>query len=220
MSPGLRPPTFVTHAINGSRRRPSGKKPLEGTAAISFLGDRDLPRLRWRCSGNITPTRFQSWPPSIVARKVAVPMACIIWQGMRPSGSKTGLGSTTMRLCRTAIPTDLPMAGTRWCAEDRGRVRRLCCERPPEAGHRRINAPRPLGFAARDPRNSRLRKNMLQTKVSTILHRYSNRGAVLQDAQKGRQRGRSERGGEAYPCGTLSLRAMREQSWRAFSASC
>jgi hypothetical protein len=53
---------------------------------------------------------------------------------------------------------------------------------------------------------------MLEVNVSTITHKWSDRGAVLQDAQKGRQRGRSERGGEAYPCGTLSLRAMREQS--------
>ena len=153
-SDGLRPRTFVTHAISGYRRRPSGKKPRGGTAAISFLGGRDLPRPRWRCSGSITPTRFPSWPPSIVARRAEAPMACIIWQGTRPSGSKTGLGSTTMRPCRIAIPTDLPMADTRWCAEDRGRVHRLCCERPPEAGHRRISAPRPSGFAARDPHDS------------------------------------------------------------------
>jgi len=61
---------------------------------------------------------------------------------------------------------------------------------------------------------------MLQTNVPTIPYRWFYRGAVLQDTQKGRQQGRSERGGEAYPCGTLSLRAMREQSWQAFSASC
>ena len=129
-------------------------------------------------------------------------------------------GSTIMRPCRIATHTDLPTAGTRWCAEDRGKVRRRCCERPPEAGHRRM--------ARRDHRISlrTLRaivgcgKSILQTNVSIILHSWSNRGAVLQDAQKGRQRGRSERGGEAYPCGTLSLRAMREQSWQTFSASC
>ena len=34
------------------------------------------------------------------------------------------------------------------------------------------------------------------------------------------QRGRSKRGAEAYPLGTLRIQAMREQSWRAFSASC
>jgi hypothetical protein len=34
------------------------------------------------------------------------------------------------------------------------------------------------------------------------------------------QRGRSEQSGEAYPCGTLSPCAMREQSWRTFSPSC
>jgi hypothetical protein len=38
--------------------------------------------------------------------------------------------------------------------------------------------------------------------------------------KKAVRRGRSEQRGEAYPCGTLSLFAMREQSWRAFSPSC
>ena len=133
-SPGLRLRTFAAHAISGYRRKPSGKKPRGGTAAICFLGDGGLPRLRWRCSGSITSTRFPSLPPSIVARRAEAPMACIIWQGTQPSGSKTGLESTTMRPCRIATPVALPMADTRWCEEDRGRVPRLCCERPPEGG--------------------------------------------------------------------------------------
>jgi hypothetical protein len=151
--PGLKPQTFVAHRGNGFQRKPSGKKPHAGTAAISFLGDRNLPRQRWRCSGNITSTRFQSWPPLIAGKRGEAPTACTIWRETRPSGSKTGLGSITMRLCRIATPADLPTADTRWYAEDPGRVRRRCCEQPPEAGHRRISAPRPSGFAVRDPRD-------------------------------------------------------------------
>src|SRR5205085_4606642 len=149
-----KPRTFVIRTISGYQRKPSGRKPRGVTAAISSLGDRDLPHLRSRCSGSITPTKFQLWLLSRVARKGEVPMACIIWQGMRRNGSKTGLGSTTMQPCRNVTPTDLPTADIRWCAVDRGKVRRPCCGRPPEAGHRRIGAPRPSAFAARGLRDS------------------------------------------------------------------
>ena len=38
--------------------------------------------------------------------------------------------------------------------------------------------------------------------------------------KKAVQRGRSERGGEAYFPRMLSFRATREQSWQTFSTSC
>ena len=37
--------------------------------------------------------------------------------------------------------------------------------------------------------------------------------------KKAVQQGRSERRGESYPCGTLSLFVKRERRWRTFSAS-
>ena len=154
-SPGPRPRTFAAHTKSGSRRKPNGKKRLVGTAAICFLGGKDLRRPRSQCSGNITFTRFPSSRPLTAGRRDEAPMACIIWRGTPPSGSRTGLGSTTMRPCRIVTLTDLPTAGTRWCAEDRGRVRRLCCERLREAEHHRIGAPRPSGFAVHGPLDRR-----------------------------------------------------------------
>ena len=126
------------------------------------------------------------------------PDGLTIWRGTRPSGSKTGLGSTTMRPCRIGTPKDLPTADTR----SYGRILEECAGVVANSHQRRG-----IARSARRDHRVPLRairaiascgKIMLQAKVSTTTHRRYSRGAVLQDAQKGRSARPQRARGEAY----------------------
>src|SRR6478735_3758245 len=92
-------------------------------------------------------TKYPSWPLLTAAKKVEVPMACITWREMPPNGSKTGLGSITMRPCLTVTREEQGKAAIRWCGVDHGKALRRCCERRREAAQHRRSERRLRGFA-------------------------------------------------------------------------
>ena len=65
-----------------------------------------------------------------------------------------------------------------------------------------------------------LRENSVNTKNRGAMLSGMEASIALRMLKKAVQQGRSERKGEAYPCGTLSLFVKRERRWRTFSASC
>lgn len=148
MSPGLKPRTFAAPEAHAFRAKPSGKRPLGGTAAICFPGDRVLQPRNSRYTGSNRPVRFPSWLRWIPGKKAGVPMACIIWRGTRPNGSKIGSGSITMRPCPTAIRADRLKVGTRSCAAVHGRARRSYCGARRGAGRNPSTGPLPSASVA------------------------------------------------------------------------
>ncbi len=147
-SPGVKPRTFAAPEAHAFRPNPSGKRPLGETAAICFPGDRILQPRNSRYTGSNRPVIFLSWLRWIPGKKAGVPMACIIWRGTRPNGSKIGSGSITMRPCPTAIRADRLKVGTRLCAAVHGRARRSYCGARRGAGRNPSTGPLPSASVA------------------------------------------------------------------------